>query len=478
MTTKTGIFLPTLAWLWLAGCAAVGPDYRAPESKVPEHWHATLGNGVTPAAHPEALAEWWRAFDDPLLTELVKQAVAGNLDLRRAQSRLRQARAERGGKQADLAPTVDATSSFSRARTSDSGALNNLYQLGLDAGWEVDLFGGRRRAVEAADAGVASGEADLDDVLVSLLGDVALDYLDLRTYQARIEVVEKNLASLSETFAIVRWRAEAGQIGHLDVEQARANLEQTRSQLPDLKTSLIQAENALAVLLGVPPGSLNNLLAETRPIPNPPAEVAVGVPAETLRQRPDIRKAERELAAQTATVGVATAELYPKFNLSGSIGLDALSSGKFFTASNRTWRIAPGISWNLFDADRIRQNIAIQSELQEQALLTYQATVLGALREVENALTAYADEQKRHALLDLATQAAERAAELASMQYQAGLIDYLTVLETERSQLSLQQQLAESQGQVMINLVRLYKVLGGGWNALPANAASHQEDTL
>lgn len=467
----------TCVGLWLAGCAAVGPDYRAPDLAAPDRWQADSSAGVSRDSRPEALAKWWEALNDPLLGQLIEQAVAGNLDLRQARSRVRQARAERGMTQADTLPTVDASGSFSRSRGT-SGIISNLYRLGLDASWEADVFGGLRRSVEAADATVEANEANLRDVLVSLLGEVALAYLDVRAYQNQIAVVEKNLATLTETYDLMAWRVEAGQIGQLDVEQARYNLEQTRAQLPSLRTSLNQAKNSLAVLLGRQPGALHALLDEPKPIPAPPSEVAVGVPAETLRQRPDVREAERELAARTATVGVATADLYPKFSLSGSIGLEALSSGKLLSASSRTWRIAPGVDWNIFDAGRIRKNIEVRNALQEQALLSYETTVLEALQEVEDALGAYADERERRASLDLATQAASRAADLARQQYQAGLVDYLTVLETQRSLLSLRQALIESEGKVTGNLVRLYKALGGGWGSLPEQATIRQENTL
>lgn len=480
MAAKTIVSLCLAGCLWtlLTGCAAVGPDYLAPDLSAPAAWNGAPAAGISQDSDPQVLANWWKTLNDPLLSELMERAVAGNLDLKQAQSRVRQARAERGEKQAATSPAVDASGSFSRSRGSGSGAMSNLYRLGLDAGWELDVFGGLRRSVEAADARVEASEADLRDVLVSLLGETALNYIDVRTYQTQLTVAETNLKSLTETYHLTSWRAEAGQIGQLDVEQARYNLEQTRAQIPGLKNSLNQAENALAVLLGVQPGALQSQLEERQPIPTPPSEVAVGVPAEALRQRPDIRKAERELAAQTAQVGVATADLYPKFSLSGSIGLEALSADGFLSANNRTWQIAPGVSWNIFDAGRLRKKIEIQSALQEQSLLTYEATVLGALQEVENALVAYAHEQERRGALNLATGAALRASDLARQQYAAGLIDFLSVLEAQRALLTLQQQLAESEGLVTGNLVRLYKALGGGWEPLTAQETIVQGDTL
>jgi NodT family efflux transporter outer membrane factor (OMF) lipoprotein len=265
-----------------------------------------------------------------------------------------------------------------------------------------------------------------------------------------------------ETWQITRWRHEAGLTTQLDEDQARLNLEQTRSQLPALQTGLEQAKNRLAVLLGRKPGELAELETQGT-IPHIPAEVAVGIPADTLRSRPDLRRAERQLAEATAQVGVATAALYPNFTLSGTLGLQALSSGNLLQASARMFSVAANAGWMLFDAGRIRQNIEVQNALQEQALISYESAVLVALRDVENALIAYAEEQNRRVALNNAVQAAQSAAGLAASQYAAGLIDFQTVLDTQRSLLNLQDQLSQSEAAVTSNLARLYKTLGGGW---------------
>jgi len=320
--------------------------------------------------------------------------------------------------------------------------------------------------VEAAEGDLEATQENLRDVLVSLLAEVALNYLDVRTYQAALAVAEANLQTQSETYQLAQWRYKAGLGDELAVQQARYNLENTRSLIPPVRTSLEEAMNRIAVLLGERPGGVHDELEKQEPIPVTPLKVAVGVPADVLRRRPDIRRAERELAAQTARIGAATADLYPKFTLSGSIGLEALSLRNL--SSSHTWTLwgGPGISWAIFDAGAIRKNIEVQSALQEQYLIAYEATVLSALEEVENALVAYAEQQQRRQSLSVATRAAQKAVELAQHKYEAGLTDFNNVLEAQRSLLSFQEQLAKSEGTVTSNLVRLYKAVGGGWTSM------------
>jgi len=415
------------------------------------------------------LATWWSILNDASLTNLVESAVSGNLGLKEASARVREARARRGIAEADRFPTIDARGSAKTSRSSEktgSGSERELYAVGFDAAWELDLFGGRQRTIEAAEAEIQANEEDLRDVLVSLLAEVALNYVEVRSFQNRLSFAEANLDAQEETYQITQWRFQAGLTTQLDVEQAQYSLEQTRAQVPVLQSGLVQAKNRLAVLLGQQPGFLEDTLAERRAIPSTPLEVAVGVPADVLRQRPDVRRAERQLAVQTAQVGVATADLYPKFSLLGSIGLEALSMDNLFSWGSRTHSIGPTVAWPLFDAGAIRSNIEVQSALQEQALIRYEAAVLSALEEVENAMVAYAEEQRRRHALGEATQAALRALELAQSQYSAGLIEFSNVLIAQRALLSLQDQLAVSEGQVTSNLIALYKALGGGWTCL------------
>jgi NodT family efflux transporter outer membrane factor (OMF) lipoprotein len=456
--------------IMLSGCFAVGPDYKTPDLSAPAEWSRSLHGGVS-AATPdaEALAQWWSTLSDPDLSNLIERATAGNLDLKTAQARVREARARRGVAQGGLFPTLSAGGSATRGRSSEqlsNGEIQDLYRLGFDASWELDIFGRVRRSVEAAQGDLEASEADYHDVLVSLVAEVALNYVEARTLQTQLEVAEENLKSQRETLQLTQWRFEAGLVSRLDVEQARGNLESTRAQLPKLRSAIEEAKNRLAVLLGAFPGALEAQLGPRKPIPEAPMEVAIGVPAETLRRRPDVRRAERQLAAQTARVGVATADLYPTFSLPGSIGLEALTTHNFFNTANRAWSIAGSFAWTIFEGGAIRQTIEVQNALQEQALNQYEGTIRTALEEVENALVAYGEEQNRRQALAEATDAAQKAADLARNQYASGLIDFQSVLDAERSLLTFQDQLAQSRGQVTSNLISLYKALGGGWTVM------------
>ncbi len=455
----------------LSGCAPVGPDYVRPDVPSPKAWHTDLKYGLTAKApETKTLAAWWETLHDPALSKLMEEAVVGNLDLKIARSRVREARARRTISRSKLFPFVDASASATKNHLSEDrygGDDYDLYSAGFDAAWELDIFGGIRRSVEAADADIQQQEENLRDVMVSLLSEVALNYIDVRTFQADITVIWSNLNAQEKTFQLTQSRYQAGLTNELAVQQATYNIENTRSRLPSLRIGLEAAMNRLAVLLGREPGALHEELKKPGLIPITPREVAVGIPAETLRRRPDLRRAERSLAAQTARVGEATADLYPRFRLLGSIGLETLSIGNIFSASGLAYLIGPGISWPVFNAGAIRSNIVVQSELQEQALTEYEGAVLNALREVENALVAYAEEQNRRKALSASAKAAERAVELSESQYQAGLIDFTSVLDAQRSLLNFQEQLTQTDGAVTSNLVRLYKALGGGWSPLP-----------
>jgi NodT family efflux transporter outer membrane factor (OMF) lipoprotein len=456
-----------------AGCITVGPDYRPPDLTVPEQWGAELtGESSAKSLDMETLANWWSTLNDPELTNIIKRAAEGNPDLRKAKARVREARARRDISRAGLFPTLKTTGSASRSagsKETGSGRERELYDLGFDATWELDIFGGVRRSIEASEAGFEAGEEDLRDVLVSLLAEVALNYIDIRSYQNRLSIARSNLSSQEETYRITQWRFQAGLTSQLDVEQALSNLEQTRSQIPSLETGLEQALNRLAVLLGENPGSVHEELMEEAPIPVATIEIAIGLPADALRRIPGVRSAERRLAEQTAQVGVAVAGRYSVFTLVGSIGLEALSLNNLFSSASRTWRFGPNFSWTLFDAGRIRKNVEVQNALQEQALAEYEGAVLTALEDVENALVAYAKEQIRRQSLEDAAQAAQRAVGLARDQYTSGTIDFQVVLTAQRSLLSLQDQLAVSSANITSDLIRLYKALGGVWQSMASN---------
>ena len=459
--------------LMVGGCMTVGPDYKKPETGTPAAWDAALGSGLTatqPAA--ETMSRWWTRLNDPILSDLMEQARTNNLDVRQAEARLRQARAQRGAAKADLFPTIEASASGTRTQSSEvdgERTTSSLFKNGLDASWELDLFGKKRRALEAADASMQASQEDLNDVMVSLFAEVALSYVEVREYQMRLSLTESNIATRVETYDITRWRREAGLTTQLDEEQARLSLEQARADIPSLNTSLQESKHRLAVLLGRTPGALNEVLAESKPIPVPPVELAVGVPADVLRQRPDVRSAERKLAAQTAQIGVAKAARYPSFSLLGSIGLESLTWDNLYSSGARTAQAAADATWTLFDFGRIRKNIEVQTALQEEALGLYESTVLTALEDVENALVAYANEQTRRQSLTEAAKAGRTAFELARDQYSSGLVDFPTVLDMQRSLLTVQDELAASDGQVTSDLIRLYKALGGGWGSISSN---------
>jgi NodT family efflux transporter outer membrane factor (OMF) lipoprotein len=455
----------SLALAVAAACTAVGPEYEPPAIRMPAAWQ-NGGQRAVPQA--EDLSAWWERLQDPVLSGLIENALAAGLELRSAQARLRQARALRSAAGAERFPTVSASASASRARASEeagSGRSSSFYSAGFDASWELDVFGGARRGIEAAQADLEASEADLQNTRVSLAAEIALNYVEVRNFQALLAISRANLATQSETFQITDWRAQAGLVGAIDVEQARAQLEQTRAQIPNLETSRAQAEHRLAVLLGRAPGTLRARLAAAGPVPVPPGRVAVGIPADTLRQRPDVRAAERTLAAQTARIGQAQAARYPSFALSGSIGLEALSAGALGASGAAAGSIAASAAAVIFDAGRLRQQVEAQSAVAEQALLGYEAAILAALEEVENALVSLDNSAQRAASLAAAAEAARNAALLARQRYESGLIDFVTVLDTQRSLLLIEETLAATQAQSASSLIQLYKALGGGWNA-------------
>lgn len=457
----------------LSACA-VGPDYRPPKTVSPDEWHQLPQTGVR-VESPDApsLAAWWTTLNDPQLNELVERALAENKTAKQAYARVVEARARRGIAAAGFWPSIGASAGASHSK-SDSGRSADFetstegetYSTGLDSSWELDLFGGQRRSLEASTAQLAATEADLRDVLVTLLGDVALGYTNVRTAQSRLTYAERNLETQSEVLDITRWRADAGLATALDVEQANSSYEQTRAQIPLLESSLVQSMNRLAVLTGQEPGALEASLSERKPIPVAPLEIVAGVPADVLRRRPDIRSAERRLAAQTAQVGVATAALYPSLSLTGSITMQSLTASDVLDGF-RTERTGLSLRLPIFEGGALRQNINAQNALVDQALSGYEATVLAAYEEVENALNSWSNEQRRHEALVKAVDSARRAADLALVQYNSGLVDFQTVLTADRQLISLEDSLAVSDGETTSNLIRLYKALGGGWSVFP-----------
>jgi len=463
--------------LW--GCSAVGPDYQPPDPDVPSRWNR-LDASTEAVAQPVApgdLSEWWRRLNDPLLAELVAEAMQANPDLHSARARVREARARRAVAASERLPTVDAVGNASRTEPSEetgSGESRQLFSAGFDASWEIDVFGGVRRGVEAAEADLEATQADLQATQVSLAAEVASSYVEVRAQQALLGIARGNLATQSETLQLTEWREQAGLVSSQDVAQARSNREQTRAQIPVIETNLAAAEHSLEILLARAPGTLRERLSGAGDLPVAPTQIAVGIPADTLRQRPDVRAAERTLAAETARVGVAEAARYPAFSLSGSIGLEALTLGALGDTAAVTNSLLAGVTAPVFNAGRLRSQVEAQDAVREQALAAYRQAVLTALQDVENALVDLSRNRDRSEALANAVGAARSAAELARLRYGTGLLDFQPVLDSERNVLLLEESLARSRADGVLALVSLYKALGGGWSATLPPAATKE----
>ncbi|MEW5943159.1 MAG: efflux transporter outer membrane subunit [Pseudomonadota bacterium] len=466
------VFPAALAVL-LAGCT-IGPDYVRPDMPLPAKWR-NAGKGAP--ASTEQSAQWWKNFNDPVLEKLVAQALESSLDLKLARARIREARAQLVVAEAAGAPNVTASASAARGMNSANvvqsssagtvfstgGVVYDLYKAGFDAQWELDLFGGVRRSVEAAQATAEAAEEDGRAVQISLLGEVARNYIELRAAQRQIAIARENARAQQETAGLVRSRYRAGLSSDLDVARAEAQAAATAAQIPPLEAALDKAVHRLGVLLGKAPGALAEDLAREAPVPISSAQVAAGLPSELLQRRPDIRRAERQLAAATALTGAATADLFPRFNLAAMIGLQSSDASTFTDGGSKAWSLVPGLSLPVFNAGRIRANIEAKDAQQEQALAKYQAAVLSALEEVENSLAVYVREQLRRESLLQAEEANRRAVALASERYVKGLASFLDVLDAERSLYAAQSLLSQSEASLSSDLVALYKALGGEW---------------
>jgi NodT family efflux transporter outer membrane factor (OMF) lipoprotein len=488
MKNRSQFFLAgaALALVVFQGCA-VGPNYQQPKTTVPAQWSSPMAGGETNLE--PSIASWWKSFNDPQLDSLVERAVNSNQDLRIAGARVREARALYRIASSQLWPTVDAGGSYARQNQSKNqpvlGSLpmpsgipfeNNVYQAGFDASWEIDVFGGNRRAVEAGKAEVAAAEFGRRNVLVTLLGEVARNYVELRGCQRRLEIANKNLKTQEEALALTQDRFKSGLTSDLDVQQAATLLANTRAVIPILETGIQGYIHRLGVLLGQPPEALLAELSAPAPIPSAPPMVPVGLPSELLRRRPDIQQAERQLAASTARIGVATADLFPKFSLTGVAGYESTSASDWFSGGSKFWSLGPTVQWRIFDAGRIRANIRVQNARQEQVLAAYEETVLMSFEDVENSLVAYAKEQIRRRSLEDAVTSSRDSLHLANQLYSNGLASFINVLDAERSLYQAEDALVQSDKAVTQNLISLYKALGGGWEKLeqPSQLAQAQ----
>ncbi|MCX5891180.1 MAG: efflux transporter outer membrane subunit [Deltaproteobacteria bacterium] len=502
------LLILVLCLLSTAGCA-VGPDYHKPETKVPDNWNGqevvTKDTPSKTTPDPAALIDWWQAFNDPSLSALVEMAIRANLDLRLAEARIRQARAALGVAGGAFWPTVDATALYERSHsaivaigpsgggasgggsggssgggsggTSGGGVsegvsvapFRELFQVGLDASWEIDIFGGVRRNIEAAGADLRASVEDRRDVLITLVGDVGSNYVNLRGFQQQIDIARKNLEAQKHNADIIQKRHDAGFVGGLDVANARAQVATTEATIPIFESSARAAIYNLGVLLGREPAALEKDLIKPGPIPPYPPGVPVGLPSDLLRRRPDIRRAEAQLHAATARIGVATAALFPQFSLTGTMGISSNDLTKLSNLANsKFWSFGPSVTWPIFAGGSLWWGVKVQDALAEQALLTYQKTVLTALKDVETALVAYAKQQETRKSLSEAVVQNRKAVELAMLLYMAGKSDFLNVIIAQRSLFNTEDALAVSIRTVDTNLIALYKALGGGWENTPS----------
>lgn len=451
------------------GCKFVGVDYEQPEVALPDQWHQKIEEGSFGGRSD--LDEWWKLFGDPVLDDLLTRAVTANRGLAAAQERLLQGRFALRSARSGLLPGLDGASGYRRERTSENigrppvlggGQTQDYYSLGVDASWELDLLGGVRRGIEASEAEMEASEERYRDTLVLLLSDVAASYIDLRMIEERIRLMRNNVLIQKESLQIARDRFESGLTAKLDVTQAEANLAYTRALLPQLRQERVAAINRLAVLTGGYASGLESVVAGNRPVPAPRESVAVGLPVELIRARPDVRAAERELAARTARIGVAEADLYPRFSLSGTFELLANSGGDVFDLDSADYGFGPALRWNLFNGGRVRSQIAIEESRTREALLEYENTVLRAVEEVEVSMGAIANESRRLASLKAGTEASRETVSLVKENYARGLVDFQNVLDAERTLTQLEDEQALSKGRVARSHVALFKALGAG----------------
>jgi len=508
--------------LLLSGCAKVGPDFVRPEATVSPNWLEVADKRVNNG--PVNYRNWWQVFNDPVLDRLIDQAYRQNLDLRTAGVRVLEARAQLGIAAGELYPQIQQASGFVQYnRISEHSPQAGLFQsststsapatapskdkdhltpvpmgqtrdsppkppstastakppsnpllgywqsqIGLTASWELDFWGKFRRAIESADAGLFATIADYDNTLVTLTGDVANSYILIRTLEKRLRIARQNAEAQREGLRIAEARFEYGTNSELDVNQAKTVLNNTLASIPALEARLRQAQDTLSVLLGLPPSLLTDELAGASEIPEPPPRVAIGIPVDLLRRRPDIRSAEYQAAAQCAQIGVARAELFPAFSLTGSFGYLSSDVGKFklsdmFDWRSRTIQAGPSVQWNILNYGQITNNVRVQDARFQELLIAYQNTVLKAQREVEDALVAFLKAQERAELLAESASAAQRAVDIALLQYREGIQDYTTVLTAQLTLLSVQDNLANTLGDISANLVGVYRSLGGGW---------------
>lgn len=459
--------VPIMIAALLSACA-VGPDYTKPDAAP----GAQFANAVLPEFKRDGIeVAWWKQFDDPVLSDLIDRAVSNNRDLKAAEANLRVARALYLEAGLDLLPTITSHANYTTQKRSFD-AMNRrtfapreleLFNVGFDAFWEVDFFGRIRRSVEARDAEVDAAEADLRDLLVSVISEVALNYFELRGLQNQLDVAQKNADNQAATLELTQARLEAGRGTELDTSRAKAQLDSTLATIPPIQTRIRENIHRLGVLIGQLPDTLSARLSEPAPMPKIPETIHIGAPADLMRRRPDIRVAERNLAAATARIGVATADLFPRVTFNGTIALESRTLSGLGASGTEAFSAGPRISWAFLDLGRVRARIRAADASADATLANYEQTVLTALEETENALVSYNRQRARRGLLASAATSSERAHQLAHLRFEDGITDFLTVLDAERRLLLDQELLAQSQTATATSLIAVYKALGGGW---------------
>ncbi len=466
-----------------AACAPVGPDFVRPDSASNESWSDYVREDFQFA--PQNSVEWWSIFGDPVLSQLVTAARQNNNNIRLAGLRVLEARASLGIARGSRYPQAqfvagDATRinlSESNANTAGGADLSYVqYNLGANASWEIDFWGRFRRGIESADANLLASIASYDDTLVLLTAQVAVAYVAIRTTEEQLRIARDNLVIQERSYDIVDVLYRFGQSNELDVQQAQTLLLSTRATIPDLEISLRQAHHALAVLLGLPPTDLTKILGGEGHIPEVPEQIMVGIPADMLRQRPDVRRAELLAMAQNAQIGVAKADLYPSFSINGSLGLAASGNtnttrtgdsgiGELFRSDSVTYTVGPSFVWPFLNYDRIKNNIRVQDARLQQSLVQYQETVIQAAREVEDAMVAFVGSQRQDVILVDTVVSAKRSSELSMLRYQEGFADYQSVLDAQQALFGQQQRFVSNKGFAIQSLISVYRALGGGWQS-------------
>lgn len=473
---NSGIILSLWAFIlivviFFAGCAMVGPDFSPPEAPVAQQWKES--DGLVTKHEPSDYSEWWKVFNDPVLDKLIQNAYEQNLTLQIAGLRVLEARAQLGIAIGNLYPqTQQITGAYSYNRDPEdipgSDRYFNAASIGFDAAWELDFWGKFRRGIQSADANLLANIASYDDVLVTLLAEVARTYVLIRTFEERIRLAVGNVKIQKRALELSEVRFKAGMATELDVQQSKTLLNNTEALVPQLQTSLRRAENALSILLGIPPQDLSGLLGGSGTIPNAPAEVAVGIPADLLRRRPDIRQAELQAETQCYQIGVAKSELFPSISLLGTLGWSVNDAGRqslgdLFRSSTFGFSFGPSLQWNIFNYGRLKNQVRVQDARFQQLLTNYRNVVLNAAREVEDAMTGFIRSKIEAEYLFKSVEAAKRTVEISMVQYTDGAAPYINVLNATSSLSSQQEQHAQTKGNIAVNLVAMYKALGGGW---------------